>query len=111
MSDHFGDGATFQAANLGQAREQVSIAESRNERVHSFRIPCVSLPSLLTPGARFEHRNSAKAVARANASWRASSREREGIRAMHLNRATRGRADRVKIKIENRHPRRWERRS
>ena len=103
MGDHFGDGATLLAANLGEAREQVSIAESRDERVHASRIPCVFLTSLLTPSARFEHRNSAKVVARASVSWRASSREREGIRGMHLARATRGRADRVKNKMENRH--------
>jgi len=103
MGDDFGDGATFLAADLGEAGEQFSIAESRDERVHASRIPCVFLTSLLTPSARFEHRNSAKVVARASVSWRASSREREGIRGIHLDRATRGRADRVKIKIENRH--------
>jgi len=103
MGYHFGDGATLQAADLGEAREQFSIAESRDERVHSFRIPCVFLTSLPTQGARFEHRDSAKVVARLNPSWRASSRERDGIRGTHLDRATRSRADRVKNKMENRH--------
>ena len=55
MGYHFGDGATFQAANLGEAGEQFSIGEGRDDRVHSSRIPCDFLASLLTPGARFEH--------------------------------------------------------
>ena len=66
MGDHFGDGATFPASNLGEAGEQFSIAESRDERVHSSRIPCVFLTSLLTPSARFEHRDSAEVVPRTN---------------------------------------------
>jgi len=111
MGYHFGDGATLQAADLGEAREQVSIAESRDERIHPFRMPCVFPAPPLTTGARFEHRDNAKVVARTNASWRASSREPEGIRGLHLDRATRGRTDRVKFKIENRHASRRERRS
>ena len=54
-------------------------------------------------GAHREHKDSAKVVARTEAARRASSREREGIRAMHLDRAARGRADRVKMQTENCH--------